>query len=227
MTGWIVVALVSFQVGILVILLEALRRRDAAAATNALVSFAVTLLPAAVEYVAEAGFDGSIAFGTDLPLWIAVAGFLHAIGMLGPYDSVWWWDHLTHLVSAALVAALVYAGLLALIPGFGSWRIGLLTIGVTFVVGVLWELLEILARRVGIRYDVEPVLVHYGWRDTAFDLVFDVLGALLVVLFDLRLFVPVADRSLEPRGVTVIGASALVFAVAIVVLGLDARGRES
>ncbi|USZ70419.1 hypothetical protein [Natronosalvus halobius] len=221
------VALVSFQVGILAILLEALRRRDAAAATNALVSFAVTLLPAAVEYVAEARFGASIAFGTDLPLWIAIAGFLHAVGMLGPYDSVWWWDHLTHLVSAALVAALVYAGFLVLTPALGWWQIGLLTICVTFVVGVLWELLEIIARRVGIRYDVEPVLVHYGWRDTAFDLVFDVLGALLVVLFDLRLFVPVADQSLESRGVTVIGASVLVFAVALVVLGLDARSGES
>ncbi|MFC7232569.1 hypothetical protein ACFQMM_16435 [Saliphagus sp. GCM10025308] len=221
------VALVSFQVGILAILLEALHRRDAAAATNALVSFAVTLLPAAVEYVAEAGFGASIAFGTDLPFWIAVAGFLHAVGMLGPYDSVWWWDHLTHLVSAALVAALVYAGFLVLTPALGWWQIGLLTICVTFVVGVLWELLEIIARRAGIRYDVEPVLVHYGWRDTAFDLVFDVLGALLVVLFDLRLFVPVADRSLEPRGVTVIGTSVLVFAVALVVLGLDARSGES
>ncbi|UTF53764.1 hypothetical protein [Natronosalvus rutilus] len=221
------VALASFQVGILVILLEALRRRDAAAATNALVSFAVTLLPAAVEYIAESGFGTSIAFGTDLPLWIAVAGFLHAVGMLGPYDSVWWWDHLTHLVSAALVAALVYAGFLVLTTTLGLWQIGLLTIGVTFVIGILWELLEILARRVGIRYDVEPVLVHYGWRDTAFDLVFDVLGALLVVLFDLQLFVPAADRSLEPRGVTVIGASVLVFAVALVVLALDARSGES
>jgi hypothetical protein len=61
-------------------------------------------------------------------------------------------------------------------------------------VGVFWELLELAARDVGERFDVEPVLVHYGWRDTVFDLGFDAVGAVVVVAVDLRLFVSILAR---------------------------------
>lgn len=110
------------------------------------------------------------------------------------YESTWWWDHLTHTVSGVLVAALIYAGLVVTRPTTGSGSVAAATVLFTFAVGVSWELLELVAREVGERYDIEPVLVHYGWRDTAFDLGFDLVGALLVVLLDLRIFVPVVDQ---------------------------------
>lgn len=185
--------------GLLVVLtLEGFRRRDLAAAVNGLVALCTALLPAAVEVGVRAA-GGDVRIGPVLPLWIAVAGILHAVGMLGLYESTGWWDHLTHTVSAALVAAFVYAGVVVAgrhangldLPHAGA--VGL-TVAAVLLVGVFWELVELAARDVGERYGVEPVLVHYGLRDTALDMVFNGLGAVVVVVVDLRVFVPVVDQ---------------------------------
>lgn len=98
MTDTVSIGLVVLQAGIVVALLEALRRQDIAAAVNALVSFAGALLPVLAEFVFRSAFAQSVSFSPELPLWIAAAGCLHSFGMLGPYDSVWWWDNLTHSV---------------------------------------------------------------------------------------------------------------------------------
>lgn len=195
------VLVLAVQLGVLATFIEGLRRRNVAAAVNSLVALALALLPAIVEFALRT-IPRSVAFGPELPLWIAVAGLLHSLGMLGLYDSRWWWwDHVTHTVSAALVAALFYAGAIVArqTAGFEAGPIGVagVTVLFTFAVGVFWELIELVAREVGKRYDIEPVLVHYGRRDTAFDLGFDVVGALLVVAVDLRLFVPVASQFSE------------------------------
>lgn len=206
-------AVLVFQGGILGALLVGVSRRNVPAVGNAIVSFGATLLPFGVEAISRLLLDTSAGFGPELPLWIAVAGCLHSIGMLGPYDSIWWWDHLTHAVSAALVAALLYAGLLVTAEHWVALPfelVGLLTVLFTFVVGIFWELLELVARDVGRRYDVQPVLVHYGLRDTAYDLVFDVLGALVVVLLDVRLFVPIADRFPTATTTLIVASAALV-----------------
>jgi len=178
-------------IGIAVVGAESIRRRNISAAVNAGVALAV------------AGFPLVLAFGTGtslngmLPPWIALAGFLHAVGMLGIYESVFWWDHLTHVVSAALLATAAYAGLLVAVDPAGVLSAGAVAAGTVLLVfglGVFWELIELLARAIAERYQADPVLVYYGPRDTALDLVFDVVGAVLVVALDLRLFVPVAER---------------------------------
>lgn len=193
---------VVLQGGIVLLLLESLRRRDFAAAVNAAVSLAASLVPAALELVAPLLSGQSVTIGPALPLWIAAAGLIHSFGMLGPYDTIEWWDSLTHTVSAALVAALAYAGLIVVAPrvagldsSFGG--LAVLTVVLTLAAGVFWELIELIARDVGQEFDVEPVLVNYGRRDTALDIVFDVVGALLVVGFDVRVFVPVAAQSVR------------------------------
>jgi hypothetical protein len=210
--GTVVVAL---QIGILVTLLEAGRRRNVAAAINAFVALSVALLPRALDHAT------AVAVGPTLPLWIAAAGLLHAVGMLGPYDDIWWWDHVTHFVSAALVAALVHAAVVAgsadTAP-FGA--VAAATVLFTLAAGVLWELGELIARELGERFDIDPVLVHYGWDDTALDLGFDLVGAAAVVALDLRVFVPLAEGVVGPTrrlvlwsAVAVVGASlALVVA---------------
>ncbi|WP_323192242.1 hypothetical protein [Halostella sp. PRR32] len=215
---------VLFQAGIVVILLEAIRRRNAAALVNALVSFGATLLPAVVEFVVQFLVAQSVSFGPELPLWIAAAGCLHSFGMLGPYDSIPWWDSLTHTVSAALIAALLYDSLIVVAgsgDGFGLpfGLIAVLTVLFTFAGGVFWELIELVARDIGERYDVEPVLVHYGRRDTTLDLVFDVLGALLVVSLDVRVFVPVAEQFPRATRSLVLG-SGVVIVVGSVLMAL-------
>jgi hypothetical protein len=193
MVGPIALAGFLLQGAILCLFAVAVRRRNAAAAINAIGSFALAVLPAAVEIAWNVPVD------PRLPLWLGVAGFLHSLGMLGLYESRWWWDNLTHTVSAALLAALLYAGVIVALPALAGddgppGTAAAVTVVATFAVGVFWELIELVAREVGERFDIEPVLVHYGRRDTAVDLVFDVVGALLVVGFDLRIFVPLVGR---------------------------------
>ena len=176
------------------VLAEAIRRRDGAAVVNATASLGV----ACVAVTGAVGFDfaGASFVVPELAVWAAVAGLLHSLGMLGPYESVWWWDHVTHTVSAALLAALVYAGVLVTVGE--SWSpvvVAAATVGYTFAAGVCWELVELLARAAGDRYDIDPVLVHYGWMDTALDLVFDVVGAVGVLAVDGRWFVPVVEAA--------------------------------
>ena len=213
---------VLLQGAIFGLFLVAVRRRDTAAATNALGSFVLALLPVVVELAAPAMLARSVSFGPVLGLWLSTAGFLHSLGMLGLYESTWWWDHLTHTLSAALVAALLYAALIVAFSktaGLADSRgtIAALTVTCTFVVGVFWELLELVARDVGERLDVEPVLVHYGWRDTVADLGFDVVGAVVVLGIDLRVLVPVVEQFpgvveaiLVGSGLLIVGGSVLM-----------------
>ena len=185
----------SFQGAILGLLVVSVRRGNAAAAVNALGALVLAVLPTVIEIVFPSLLGQTVTLDR-LTLWLAVAGLLHTLGMLGLYESIWWWDHLTHTLSAALVAALLYASIIVALPGSAGWPgvAGALTVVFTFGIGVFWELVELVAREVGERYDIEPVLVHYGWRDTALDLVFNVVGAVVVVVFDLRVFVSVVEQ---------------------------------
>ena len=193
------IGILVFQGAILGLLIVAVRRQNVAAAVNAFGSLVLAVLPTATDAVVRTESGQALVFDPVLALWLGVAGFLHSLGMLGPYDSTWWWDHLTHTVSAALVAALLYAAFVVTVPsltGPTPWPggVGALTVVFTFVIGIFWELIELVAREIGDWYDIEPVLVHYGWEDTALDLVFDVVGALVVVVLDVRIFVSTVER---------------------------------
>lgn len=155
---------------------EGLRRRDPGAVTNALIGFAGTFLPAALER----------RYGVEFRPWqrvyAQVAMLTHAVGMLGPYDDVWWWDHLTHVHSATLLGGIVHVL---------SRRRGRdpepRVLGAVLGGGVLWELVEYAVHAGADRLGFEPLLVSYGKVDTALDLVFDAVGALLVLAFGDRL----------------------------------------
>lgn len=149
---------------------------------NSLVGFAVTFLPNLLER------DHDIVMDPALVLWVTSAVFFHGVGTLGPYRQVWWWDHFTHALSSSVVAAAGYAVFRAFDEHrediYFPPRIFFLFI-LVFVIafGVIWELLEFgisgLAELAGTR----TVLTQYGLEDTMKDLVFDILGGLLVALF--------------------------------------------
>ncbi|XVH33708.1 hypothetical protein ACNS7O_17485 (plasmid) [Haloferacaceae archaeon DSL9] len=215
----------------LVILWEAIRRRNTAAVVNTLASVAATILPPALEVSLRAGFDRTVTFGPELPLWIAAAGCLHSFGMLGPYDSVRWWDSLTHTVSAALVTALVFAGIIVVdqqssVVAFSALQIAALAVSFILAAGIFWELVEVAARDVGERYDVEPVLVRYGHLDTVLDLAFDLVGALVVVVADVRLFVPIAEQSPSATATILLWAAAVVVVGSALIAVAVRRGRD-
>jgi hypothetical protein len=202
---------------ILLTLVVAVRRRDVAAAINSVVAVAVVAVPFVLPAVA--GPDAP----TTLALWLAVAALLHAVGMLGPYDSVRWWDIVTHFASASFVAALWYAGALV---GDVPWP-AVTAVLLTFVAGLWWELLELVARELGEALEIEPVLVHYGRRDTLVDLAVDVVGAVAVVVLDVRAFVSVVDRLLGPSSRFLDWTAAVVVAgfavLTLVLVGLRRR----
>lgn len=209
-------AVFLLQSAIFGLFIVAVRRRNIAAAINAVGAFVLALLPVVVEIVLPVILTRSVVFGPVLPVWLAAAGFLHSLGMLGLYESTWWWDHLTHTVSAALVAALLYAGVIVTLPdiagiGDSSGIVVTVTVVFTFAIGVFWELIELVAREVGERFDIEPVLIHYGWRDTVVDLGFDVVGAFLVIGADLRIFVPLMEQFPGVTGAVLVGSGWIVF----------------
>jgi len=94
-------------------------------------------------------------------------------------------------------------------------------IGLTLAGGLCWELIELVARALGRRYDIDPVLVYYGLDDTAFDLVFNLVGAGIIVAFDVDLFVSLAAQYPDASGGVLIGATVIVVgATVLMAVGL-------
>lgn len=192
MSGIVTQATLVLQAGLVLAVLEALRRWNVPAVVNGLVAIGAAFLPAVLRLVADVGISA------ELPLWIAAAGLIHSVGMLGLYDTVWWWDHLAHAVSAALLTALAYAAVLVATSRGPYGPLGpdgsiLLALGLVMAFSVLWELIEELARHLAERYDVGPLLVIYGPFDWLFDLAFNLVGAGLVIALDVRVFVQVFE----------------------------------
>ncbi|EJN57987.1 hypothetical protein [Halogranum rubrum] len=157
---------------------------------NAGVGLLVTLAPTYLER------NYRITMNVGLVLWITTAMFLHALGtlplpgleFLSPYQAIWWWDHLTHLFSASLVAGAAYATLRAVEKHVDGVR---LTPTFTFVClllftmafGVVWELLEFAIGEAARLFGTAQVLTQFGLDDTVFDLMYDTAGGLVVALF--------------------------------------------
>lgn len=188
--------LLAVEAPLFALLYAGYRQENEAAVFNTVVAILVTATPAAVELALRALGTPQPSFTSLLTLWTGIASVLHCVGMLGYYESLWWWDHLTHTVSSALTAALLYAALLVAVgpaPDGGTAHLAAATLGTVLLLSLLWELAELVMRHLGERYGVEPVLIHYGWRDTGLDLVYDAVGAVLVLALDVRLFVSVFE----------------------------------
>ena len=174
------------QVGLVGMLFIGLDRLNLGIVVNATVGLAVVQLPAILER------DYQIPMDPALTLWISSAVFLHALGTVGIpgsqysfYQTLWWWDHLTHALSASVVAAAGYATVRAvdrhndrihLPPRFTFVFVLLITIAF----GVFWEVVEFAIAEAAALTGSTSVLTQYGLADTMLDLVFDVIGAVIV-----------------------------------------------
>lgn len=157
-------------------------QRNVGIVVNCGVAVLATELPALLER------DYDVTMDPALVLWLTVAVFLHGAGTLGPYRSVWWWDHLTHALSASVVAGTGYATARAI--DAHAENISLPTaflfvfiLIITVAFGVLWEVLEFGIGKGAIAFGTDRVLTQYGLDDSMLDLVFDVVGAVIVAGF--------------------------------------------
>lgn len=166
------------RIAIVAVFLQGIRRRNPGAIVNAVLAFMGASLPAILED------RYGIEFRPWQRVYVETAMLAHAVGMLGPYDDIWWWDRLTHTHSATILGGLIHT-----VSRRRGHDPGPRVIAGVFTSGVLWEILEYVTHLVSRRMGFEPLLVSYGPVDTLLDIVFNLFGAVFVILF--------GDRYLE------------------------------
>lgn len=181
------------QLGLLGLAGYGLATGSPSVAVNAAGALAVSALPALL----RREFGLRIDFG--IVLWLTAAVLLHAVGILGPYRNVWWFDYVTHALSASVVTGVGYAVVRAVDvhsdsihlpePFFSAF---LFLVVVAFA--VIWEVLEFTVTTVSEALGVETVLIVFGVTDIVTDVVFSGLGGLLVVVWGRGYFRPLAGK---------------------------------
>jgi hypothetical protein len=195
------------ELGLLVIVGIGVLDRNTGILVNAAVGLAVTQIVPILER------DYGVPMDPGLTLWITSAVFLHALGtikILGYesfYRDIWWWDHLTHSLSASVVAGAGYATVRAISEHSDEVHLPprfVFVFILTFVMafGVLWEVLEFAIAEVAAVLGTGTVLTQYGLTDSLWDLVFDTLGAVVVAIWGTAHLLDVSgyiERRLEER----------------------------
>lgn len=197
------------QVFLAVMLAAGIALRSGGVIVNASIGLFVTFLPGILER------DLGIPIDAGLALWISAAVFLHALGTIAwpgigkPYVNVWWWDHLTHALSASLVAGVgytttravdIHSDSVSFPPRFQFVFILLFVLAF----GVFWEVIEFGIGLAAESTGTEGVLTQYGLEDSMLDLVFDTVGAVIVAIYGSTQLSDVVDaltvRLAESRG---------------------------
>ncbi|WP_049889165.1 hypothetical protein [Natronolimnohabitans innermongolicus] len=167
------------QIVLVVVLLYGVWTLQVPVATNAALALAITFIPAVLER------DYHIAIEPGLALWVASAVFFHALGTAGLYDAIAPYDHLTHTLSATVVAAAGYAAIRAIhlhdsVVHLPRWAMFAFTLVFVLAMGVVWEILEFVVDQGALALGMEPILAQHGIDDTIVDMLFNTVGALLV-----------------------------------------------
>ena len=149
---------------------------------NGSVTLGITFIPA----VLERNYD--LPLDPWLGLWITTAVFLHTLGSAGLYTRIFFWDNITHAVSASLIAAVGYTTARAVDLHSDEIHVPRRFVFVyIFVIvlsfGVVWELFEFGLDVVAEATGVAMPLAQHGLDDTVRDTMFNSVGALLVAVF--------------------------------------------
>lgn len=152
------------------------------AITNGTIALAITVIPAALER------NYNFPLDPWLGLWITTAVFLHTLGSAGLYRQIGWWDHLTHAMSASLIAAVGYTAARAIDLHSDEIHIPrrfffVYIFVVVLAFGVIWEVFEFGLDIAAEATDVTMPLAQLGLDDTVRDAMYNSLGALLVAMF--------------------------------------------
>lgn len=152
------------------------------AITNGCLALAVTLTPALLER------NYAVPLDPWLGLWITLAVLAHTLGSAGLYATIEWWDHLTHALSATIVAGVGYTVTRALdvhhddiqLPRRFAFAFILVLV---MAFGVVWELFEFGLDVFATQTGVNMPLAQHGLDDTIGDLLFNAAGAVIVAAF--------------------------------------------
>ena len=190
-----------------------LERQSPTIVLNALLGFGITFLPAILER------DHQIPMNPGLTMWITAAAFLHAIGIIGIpgtsqglYNAIPFYDHITHALSASVVAGVGYATVRALDQHSDGIELPprfMFVFILVFVLafGVVWEIVEFSVDVVTTSLEVEMSgFTQHGLNDTLLDLVFNTIGAVIVAIWGTAYLTDVADaieKRIERRDVDV------------------------
>ncbi|WP_459193899.1 hypothetical protein [Halosimplex sp. J119] len=135
--------------------------------------------------------DYGVPLDAGLTLWITSAVFLHAFGTIGVpggqsfYQTIDWWDHMTHALSSSVVAGVGYATVRALdehsdqieLPSRFVFVFILLFV---LAYGVFWEIIEFSIGVAATMAGTDTILTQYGLTDSLWDLIYNTLGAVVV-----------------------------------------------
>jgi len=149
--------------------------------TNATGALVITFLPAIFERNYELVLDPWLA------LWITAAAFLHTLGSAGLYGAIPWWDHVTHSLSASLVAGTGYVFVRAIDLHSDEIRLPhrfmfVYILVVVMAFGVVWELFEYGLDVAAEATALTMPLAQHGIDDTVVDLTFNAGGAVVVAV---------------------------------------------
>ncbi|WP_255568238.1 hypothetical protein [Salinarchaeum sp. IM2453] len=147
--------------------------------TNAGIGLVITFLPAIIRR------NYRFVLSPFLTLWITAAVFFHSLGSAGLYAQIEWWDHLTHTLSASVVAAIGYVTVRIIDLHHDEIHLPrrfIFAYIIIFVMafGVIWELfefgLDVFADQTGLTMP----LAQLGLEDTVVDMMYNTLGAIIV-----------------------------------------------
>lgn len=186
----------ALQVGLLVIAAYGFYRGKTGIVVNGLVSLGVTLVPAFLRR------DAGLSLDTSYVLWISIAVFVHAVGVLGPYKTLPWYDSVAHALSASIVAGAGYATVKAIdrnseqtnLPPELEFAFVLIFV---MAFGVFWEIVEFATGLLSKLIGGKAVLAQYGLDDIILDLVFNQVGAVVVAGWDAARPQDAADEATE------------------------------
>jgi len=173
-----VMAARMMQAALVILLVFGMLRKDLSTTVNATTGLILTFVPHMITR------KYNIKQDTGLVLWLTLAIFLHTIGTFEFYDYIDNWDHITHALSASVVAAAGYTLIRAIdiyvdeiyIPPRVLFIFILIFV---LAMGVVWEIIEFLSDELTSTLGYDAILAQHGIGDTMLDLMFDLFGAVL------------------------------------------------
>lgn len=124
--------------------------------------------------------DLGIVLPIELNFWIVLALFLHVVGgFSGFYDHIPGWDHMTHMISASLIAALGFVAVVTIDKYVESIYLprpflAFFIVMFSMAFGVLWEFMEFANDQLAGTH------LQYSLEDTMLDLMFDGFGGFFI-----------------------------------------------